>query len=388
MTIALTNAARAAIKKALRGKVSGLDTMTKAELLAAAASNGIDVAEIIASTPDAPAPTPTDIIPELDTDNSEAAMETENAPTPAPLPRALQPAPADKAAKLAALLAELAGGNQAPLDEGRVIELIAEHAPRGETRDRFIVKEVEAEPAPARELPDMPRHAVFGDVLAAVSAGLNVMLVGPAGAGKTHLCQQVADALALQFSFTGALDSPYKLLGFIDAQGRTVRTAYRESYEHGRLFAWDEIDASAPAAMLAFNAGLANGHQDFPDACVPRHPNARFIASANTYGRGQDRVYVGRNQLDAASLDRFVMIEMDYDEKLERALFGDNVWVQRVHKVRAAVRALNVRHVVSMRAIEQGAALLKAGMPQDRAEALALWKGLDKATVEKIKAAA
>src|SRR5690606_16360641 len=36
---------------------------------------------------------------------------------------------------------------------------------------------------------------------------------------------------------------------------------------------------------------------------------------ANTYGRGNDRLYVGRNQLDEATLDRFRIgtIPMDYD---------------------------------------------------------------------------
>lgn len=392
MSIALTNAARAAIKKALRGKVAGLDSMAKADLLAAAAANGIDVESIIAATPDTqpePGRFPTreeEIermrvaraaiipVPEITADTTEDSvmkLQTDNA----------------KATKIARLMAELMAGNAAPLDESRIIELIREHAPKADTREIVVVREVKSDPQPARNLPDAPRHAVFPEVLAAVSAGLNVMLVGPAGAGKTHLCQQVAEALQLGFAFTGALDSPYKLLGFMDAQGRVVKTSYRNSYENGGVFAWDEIDASAPAAMLAFNAGLANGHQDFPDAIIPRHDDARFIASANTYGRGQDRVYVGRNQLDAASLDRFVMVEMDYDEKLERRLFGDDDWVAYVHKVRAAVRALNLRVIVSMRAIEQGQKLLGTGMARDKVKKLTLWKGLDAATVGKIEAA-
>lgn len=294
-----------------------------------------------------------------------------------------------KSAQLAALIAEIAGDKAGPLDEARVVELIKQHAPKPDVQEvRHTITIESREPQPARELPAVPRHAAFADVLAAVSAGLNVMLVGPAGAGKTHLCQQVAEALELSFRFTGALDSPYKLLGFTDAQGRTVRTPYRETYEHGGLFLFDEIDASAPGALLAFNAGLSNGHQDFLDLCVKRHDTGRFIASANTYGRGQDRVYVGRNQLDAASLDRFAVIAMDYDADLERALYGNSPWLQRVHKVRAAVQSLSIRHVVSMRAIEQGTKLLAAGLSQDRTEELALWKGLDAATVAKIKAGA
>ncbi len=312
------------------------------------------------------------------------------APTP---PEPVTPPPAQwsdqarKARAVAELLAELAGDKAAPLDEDRVIALIREHAPKAnEVVHRVQI--ITATPAEPRMLDDKPRHKAFPEVLAAVGAGINVMLVGPAGAGKTHLADDVAKALSLGFRFTGALDSPYKLLGFIDAQGRTVRTPYRETYEHGGVFLFDEIDASTPAALLAFNAGLANGQQDFPDACIQRHPDARFIASANTYGRGQDRVYVGRNQLDAASLDRFAVIAMDYDAELETALYGASDWLRYVHKVRVAVARLNIRHVVSMRAIDQGNRLLAAGLQRDRVEALALWKGLDAATVEKIKAEA
>jgi cobaltochelatase CobS len=324
--------------------------------------------------------------------NGRAPIVTEVEPEPAPslpmpLPASRKPAANDKAAQLAALIADLAGERDAPLNEARVVELIKAHAPKPEDRivERFITV---PSSMPARVLEDKPRHKAFPEVLAAVAADLNVMLVGPAGAGKTHLCADVAKALDLPFSFTGALDSPYKLLGFTDAQGRTVRTPYRESYEHGRVFLFDEIDASAPAALLAFNAGLSNGHQDFPDACVTRHESFRAIASANTYGCGQDRVYVGRNQLDAASLDRFVVIAMDYDSDLEAALFGRTPWLDYCHNVRAAVSLLKIRHVVSMRAIEQGTKLLAAGLPLERVKALALWKGLDAASVAKIEAEA
>jgi cobaltochelatase CobS len=230
------------------------------------------------------------------------------------------------------------------------------------------------------------RHEAFERILIALTAGVNVMLVGPAGCGKTHVCEQAARAMQTGFGFTGAVASEYKLLGFTDAHGRTVRTSYRDSYERGGVFLWDELDGSSPSAMLAFNAGLANGHQDFPDGAINRHADFRAIASANTYGNGADRLYVGRNQMDAASLDRFFVIPMDYDERMERALYGDTEWLGYVHKVRAAVRALGLRHVVSMRAIDQGARLLAAGMDRASVEQGALWKGLAPADVAKIKA--
>lgn len=47
MTIKLNNAARSTIKAALRGKVAGLDSMTKDALIAAAEANGLDVVAIV-----------------------------------------------------------------------------------------------------------------------------------------------------------------------------------------------------------------------------------------------------------------------------------------------------------------------------------------------------
>lgn len=287
------------------------------------------------------------------------------------------------ARQLADAIAAIVASSAAPVDEGRVIELIKAHAPKAKAVNFTVT--VKLPERPELHTPDAPRHAVFKELLGAVAAGLNVLLVGPAGCGKTHVAEQVAEALGASFRFTGAVSSEYKLLGFVDAQGRTVQTEYRRAYENGGLFLWDELDASAPAALLAFNAGLANGHQDFPDAIVKRHENFRAIASANTYGNGADRLYVGRNQLDAASLDRFYVIPMDYDTTLERQLFGDSDWTDFCHRVRAAVRLLKLRHVVSMRAIDQGHRALAAGIDRATVERGALWKHLTKEDQVKIR---
>lgn len=181
-----------------------------------------------------------------------------------------------------------------------------------------------------------PRHVVFQEVCQAVNAGLNVLLVGPAGCGKTHMAEDVAKTLGLPFRFTGAVSSEYKLLGFITAQGALVRTEYREAYENGGVFLWDELDASSAQALLSFNAGLANGHQDFPDKVVDQRKSFRAIASANTYGHGADRMYIGRNQLDAASLDRFYVVNMDYDEQLEQAFIAQKLFSRKAFGVDVA----------------------------------------------------
>lgn len=219
-------------------------------------------------------------------------------------------------------------------------------------------------------------HHSLPTVLQAVVAGVNPFLVGPAGSGKTTLAEQVAECLKLKFYMAARVTSEYKLVGFVDAQGRTIRTQFREAYEHGGVFLFDEVDASDPDALTAFNAALANGLGDFPDGMVKKHKDFHAIAAGNTFGRGADRQYVGRNQLDAATLDRFSTFTIDYDEVLEHQLAGDADWVRFVQAVRKAIEEEKVRHIVSPRASIYGAKLLASGMAFKAVAEAVVWKGL------------
>lgn len=219
-------------------------------------------------------------------------------------------------------------------------------------------------------------HKALPTVLMAVSAGVSPFLVGPAGSGKTTLAEQVATSLKRKFYMAARVTSEFKLVGFVDATGKTVRTQFREAYEHGGVFLFDEVDASDPDALTAFNAALANGLGDFPDGMVKKHKDFVAIAAGNTFGRGADRQYVGRNQLDAATLDRFQTFEVDYDEQLEFALAQNDEWTRYVQSVRRAVEAEKVRHIVSPRASISGARMLAVGMERSVVEESCIWKGL------------
>lgn len=231
-------------------------------------------------------------------------------------------------------------------------------------------------------------HEKTETIMQAVMAGLNVYLHGPAGSGKTTVARTIAEALKRPFYFAAKVESEYLLLGFRDARGETVRTQFREAYEHGGVFLFDELDGSSPAAIVALNAALANGICPFPDGTIARHPDFVCIAAGNTVLTGASRAYTGRAQLDAASIDRFAFIEFGYDERMEMALAANKEWCAHVQAVRKAVEARGINHLVTPRATFDGAKALAAGLPWATVERMCIYKGLDDETAEQLSRAA
>jgi len=213
------------------------------------------------------------------------------------------------------------------------------------------------------------QHNQFVNLLRTVNAGQPVLLVGPAGTGKSYAAETIAEALSLSFHAisVGSQTSKSDLQGYKDGNGNYHRTQFREAYENGGIFLLDEADAGNSNVLILLNAALSNGYMAFPDGMIKAHDDFRIIATANTYGYGASRQYVGRNQLDAATLDRFAVINWDIDDRVEANLAGNTEdgkkWLRVVRAVRKkAVEELELRVVVSPRATQRGALLLGAGL--------------------------
>lgn len=282
--------------------------------------------------------------------------------------------PADAQNALAALMAALTP-QAAPIDEEQVRAIARDEAKK--TISPTIVTVNHVDPDGTETLVDLGvQHVQFPVLIKAMQAGFPIWMPGPAGSGKTTAAKHAAKAFDIAFHHTGAVDNVYQLLGFIDAGGTYHRTTFREAYENGGVFLWDEVDASNPAALVAFNAALENGECVFPDKVVKMHKDCRFIAAANTFGTGATHEYVGRTKIDAATVDRFIMLDWQYDEILERAIAGDNEWTSYVQKIRAACKAAGVKHLVTPRASLRGNALLAAGVSRDMVINMTVRKGL------------
>lgn len=209
-------------------------------------------------------------------------------------------------------------------------------------------------------LEDEVTHEKFEEVLQCVLANIPVYLNGSAGTGKNVICKQIADIMNLEFYFSNALTQEYKLSGFIDANGVYHETQFYKAFKNGGVFMLDELDASIPDVVVSLNAALANGYFDFPIGKIYAHKDFRCVAAGNTLGNGATYEYVARNQLDAATLNRFAFIEIDYSKKIEDTLTSDKQLLEFVRKFRNICKKSGIYHVVSYRNISMLDKLSKA----------------------------
>ncbi len=227
-------------------------------------------------------------------------------------------------------------------------------------------------------------HKEFDAIVAMVMDGEPVYLCGPAGTGKSYLAQQVAKALNLEYWYTNSVTDDIQIKGFVDANGRYHETQFYKAFTQGGLFLLDELDASVPETLVLLNNALANGYFDFPNGKATAHPDFRCMAAGNTYGTGADSTYTGRYQLDASSMDRFALIMVSYDERIEATMArGDTSLVKFAHAFREATEKTGITCLCTYRAIKR---LAKFSGYMDKAQALriGLLKGLSADDVELI----
>ncbi len=228
--------------------------------------------------------------------------------------------------------------------------------------------------------PDGSAHKVEGHVrpefkkiLTRASIGINILLVGPAGCGKTHLAHQVAEALGRPFasvSCTAGM-SESALQGWLIPGENNGAFEYLSSdfvrmYEQGGVFLFDEIDGSDSNTLLFMNQALANGSFFLPirkgASLVKRHPDFVCMAAANTFGTGANQTYAGRERLDESTLDRFRagVVSLDYDQTFERKSVAPDLlaWGWAIRK---RISESRLRRVMSTRFLLDATKLLKAG---------------------------
>lgn len=233
-------------------------------------------------------------------------------------------------------------------------------------------------------------HSCFDKVIKVLQSAKrinkNIMLVGPAGSGKSSLCGQIAEVLKLQFypMSVGLQTTKSDLLGFINAKGDYITSPIRQAYENGGVLLLDEFDATHAGVVTILNSMLANDFCSFPDKIITKHPDFICFVACNTYGKGGSIDYVGRNRLDGATLDRFVCINVDYDNTLEKQLTSNDKWLKMIQDMRKNIETFGLKIIISPRASMQGADLLEAGFELEEVLEMCVYKGLNSDTKNKL----
>lgn len=261
------------------------------------------------------------------------------------------------------------------LDEARVRAIV--DAAIAEAR-LSLPLEIHVTNDPADKTKERP-HCQFSDLMALVAEGhRNILMVGPAGFGKTTLARDIAKSMHLEFGFislsAGVTETHLfgRTLPQADGTWAYAPSRFVEIYENGGVFLLDEMDAADANVMVAINAALANRVLANPvtGKLHYRAENCFLLAAANTWGRGEDKQYVGRNQLDAATLDRFVLstIHVGYDAALEQDLVQSIVTPDQAREIttwvaglRAKIAETGLRRIASTRLIVHAANAFKQG---------------------------
>lgn len=340
----------------------------------------LDLAHVALGT--APTDQPVETVPAAQPDAPIATEETVPVPAPSNVDAKNKNAVAQA---IAAALASVKMG--ADVDEVRAIvhEELASIQPA-----RIIVNAATSHAVKIEER----THPLFVKGLLLLQAKLNVLFVGPAGCGKSILLRHLAKGLGATktciVSGTAGASEAYLTGWRLPVEGgkwEFVCSEWLDAYRTDNSFCGlDELDGFDANMLMIAHEALANGHLFVPQAT----PNGNFkrgkgtvvAATANTYGNGADLIYAGRNQLDAATVDRFYVVEMGYDEGLEAAIAGrpyqpGAAWQaaaaptaqelraigEWVAALREKVRVARLRRIVSTRMLQKAIAARLAGVP-------------------------
>lgn len=212
----------------------------------------------------------------------------------------------------------------------------------------------------------------------------NIYLYGPAGSGKSTAPRQIAEILGLPFDYAcfNPMVPDSKLMGYMAAGGEYIQTLFKERYENGGVFMFDEADNMSALLQASINGAIGNGHGSFPHKNVKRHQDFICIATGNTLGLGPTAQFPERRPMDPSFRDRFTVLGWGYDDKLTASIVGGILQKdpsEFIAWVKSVAEPLVTRHptcIVSPRAYINAAQWEKAGLSRDEIYDIEIAKGL------------
>lgn len=228
-------------------------------------------------------------------------------------------------------------------------------------------------------MPDL-HHYQLPLVLKYSAARMHTLMVGPPASGKSKMARQAAKALELPFyALPGSLNpmtSKTDIVGYMNSTGDYVESVVYLAFTKGGVLFLDEMDNAHPSALAAINdmAAVQPGELcGFPNGMQERHEDFILIGAANTFGRGPNQQFSGRQRGDAATWDRFNIIETKIDNMLEMTLASrtgaplkvvDEI-IRFVRRVRKAAEDKHLPYTITPRATVDMCKAYVAGVDVD-----------------------
>lgn len=286
------------------------------------------------------------------------------------------------------------GASAAPVDWARVRRIAAEEA--AERLKPVIVERVVVvrEDNGARKEMSGLVHPEFAKLLTLATVlrprERNILLVGPAGTGKTTAALQLGEALSRDVVFQSIALEPAELTGYVDLHGKQKITPFVDAFQNGKVCLLDEMDRYSDKAMVALNAALANGLITLDNGeQIRAHDDFICIGSANTFGTGPDASYTSAERLDRSTQSRFQAkinwgVVPAFELAIAEARWPENPALARataehIQRARAALEKLDLHGdaVADARTIITAVELVKADWAMTDIEDLTFLAPLD-----------
>jgi cobaltochelatase CobS len=164
------------------------------------------------------------------------------------------------------------------------------------------------------------QHYQLKPLIEVMGSGEPAMIIGPTGSGKTRVTHAVKKALGCKHYAIRQVNkqtATHDLIGFNNATGSYIPGVFTKIIQDGGLAVIDEID-NGNSNVLMIIKGILSGHIYMPYGMQEVNPKCHLMCTANTWGLGPDREYIGRNALDVALLNEFVCVEWPYDANAEK----------------------------------------------------------------------